>query len=339
MNNDIRDDYLRFTVEDEETTTSSNNIFATIVKALVILFLVLLVIVLGGLAYKYLIKDDKSDKINNSKSEVVQKITQQNTNPTIKQKQQNSSQNSKQITTTQKQSQQQIEKKENTLENKITTQVKQSTSGLKKEEIALIVQAVLAQMKQSNQTQDSTNKANIQPVKNEVKMQKKEEIGNTLEVSTGDDNELFNSLQSLNADSIENSAVDTTNLQNINTNQKVKSTKKERDTFNKVIVENKTSSSTDDLSKLYNQLNQIMKKDKSKIKSKNKKFVKKLIKETRVRKNAMRIITVRPGDTLSSIAKRAYGNAMKYGKIFEANPELISNPNRIYPGQKLRVPK
>ncbi len=331
MNNDIRDDYLRFTVEDEETTTSSNNIFATIVKALVILFLVLLVIVLGGLAYKYLIEDDKSDKINNSKSEVVQKITQQ--------KQQNSSQNSKQIITTQKQDQQQIEKKENTLENKITTQVQQSTSGLKKEEIALIVQAVLAQMKQSNQTQHSTNQANIQPVKNKIKTQKKEEIDDTLEVSSEDDNELFNSLQSLNADSIENSAVDTTNLQNINTNQKVRSTKKEKDTFNKVIVENKTSSSTDDLSKLYNQLNQIMKKDKSKIKSKNKKFVKKLIKETRVRKNAMRIITVRPGDTLSSIAKRAYGNAMKYGKIFEANPELISNPNRIYPGQKLRVPK
>ena len=331
MSNDIRDDYLRFTVEDEETTTSSNNIFATIVKALVILFLILLVIVLGGLAYKYLIKDDKSDKINNSKSEVVQKITQQ--------KQQNSSQNSKQIITTQKQDQQQIEKKENTLENKITTQVQQSTSGLKKEEIALIVQAVLAQMKQSNQTQHSTNQANTQPVKNEIKTQKKEEIDDTLEVSSEDDSELFNSLQSLNADSIENSAVDTTNLQNINTNQKVRSTKKEKDTFNKVIVENKTSSSTDDLSKLYNQLNQIMKKDKSKIKSKNKKFVKKLIKETRVRKNAMRIITVRPGDTLSSIAKRAYGNAMKYGKIFEANPELISNPNRIYPGQKLRVPK
>ncbi len=331
MSNDIRDDYLRFTVEDEETTTSSNNIFATIVKALVILFLILLVIVLGGLAYKYLVKDDKSDKINNSKSEVVQKITQQ--------KQQNSSQNSKQIITTQKQDQQQIEKKENTLENKITTQVQQSTSGLKKEEIALIVQAVLAQMKQSNQTQHSANQANTQPVKNEIKTQKKEEIDDTLEVSSEDDSELFNSLQSLNADSIENSAVDTTNLQNINTNQKVKSTKKEEDTFNKVIVENKTSSSTDDLSKLYNQLNQIMKKDKSKIKSKNKKFVKKLIKETRVRKNAMRIITVRPGDTLSSIAKRAYGNAMKYGKIFEANPELISNPNRIYPGQKLRVPK
>ena len=80
-----------------------------------------------------------------------------------------------------------------------------------------------------------------------------------------------------------------------------------------------------------------MENDKTKIKSSD--YVSKIKKETKVRKNAMRIITVRRGDTLSLIAKRAYGNPMMYSKIFAANPDLIKNPNMIFPGQKLRVPK
>ncbi len=48
---------------------------------------------------------------------------------------------------------------------------------------------------------------------------------------------------------------------------------------------------------------------------------------------------VKPGDSLSKIAKHFYGNAMKYPVIFEANREVIKNPDLIYPGQKLRIPK
>lgn len=44
------------------------------------------------------------------------------------------------------------------------------------------------------------------------------------------------------------------------------------------------------------------------------------------------------GDTLSAIAKKYYGNANKYNIIFEANRPMLSDPNRIYPGQKLRIP-
>jgi nucleoid-associated protein YgaU len=44
------------------------------------------------------------------------------------------------------------------------------------------------------------------------------------------------------------------------------------------------------------------------------------------------------GDTLSAIAKAFYGNANKYMVIFEANQPMLSNPDRIYPGQKLRIP-
>ena len=44
------------------------------------------------------------------------------------------------------------------------------------------------------------------------------------------------------------------------------------------------------------------------------------------------------GDTLSAIAKRFYGDAGKYPKIFEANKPMLSDPDKIYPGQKLRIP-
>ncbi len=44
------------------------------------------------------------------------------------------------------------------------------------------------------------------------------------------------------------------------------------------------------------------------------------------------------GDTLSAIAKKYYGDANKYNTIFEANKPMLSDPNKIYPGQKLRIP-
>ena len=44
------------------------------------------------------------------------------------------------------------------------------------------------------------------------------------------------------------------------------------------------------------------------------------------------------GDTLGGIAKQFYGSAGKYMKIFEANRDIISDPNKIYPGQKIKIP-
>jgi nucleoid-associated protein YgaU len=48
---------------------------------------------------------------------------------------------------------------------------------------------------------------------------------------------------------------------------------------------------------------------------------------------------IEKGDTLSAIAKRFYGNANKYPRIFEANREVIKDPDLIFPGQKIRIPK
>ena len=48
--------------------------------------------------------------------------------------------------------------------------------------------------------------------------------------------------------------------------------------------------------------------------------------------------TVERGDTLSAIAKKFYGNANEYMKIFEANKPMLGHPDKIYPGQLLRIP-
>jgi nucleoid-associated protein YgaU len=47
---------------------------------------------------------------------------------------------------------------------------------------------------------------------------------------------------------------------------------------------------------------------------------------------------IQKGDSLSAIAKRYYGNANDYPRIFDANKEVIKNPDLIYPGQKIRIP-
>jgi nucleoid-associated protein YgaU len=47
---------------------------------------------------------------------------------------------------------------------------------------------------------------------------------------------------------------------------------------------------------------------------------------------------IQKGDSLSVIAKRYYGNAKDYPRIFDANREVIKNPDLIYPGQKIRIP-
>jgi nucleoid-associated protein YgaU len=48
--------------------------------------------------------------------------------------------------------------------------------------------------------------------------------------------------------------------------------------------------------------------------------------------------TVVKGDSLSKIAKTQYGDAMKYPMIFEANKPMLKDPDKIYPGQVLRIP-
>ena len=49
--------------------------------------------------------------------------------------------------------------------------------------------------------------------------------------------------------------------------------------------------------------------------------------------------TVKAGDSLSKIAQHFYGDANRYSAIFEANKPMLSDPDKIYPGQTLRIPR
>jgi nucleoid-associated protein YgaU len=53
---------------------------------------------------------------------------------------------------------------------------------------------------------------------------------------------------------------------------------------------------------------------------------------------ATRTYTVKAGDTLSKIAKETLGNANAYMKIFDANKDQLSDPDKIKPGQVLKIP-
>lgn len=48
--------------------------------------------------------------------------------------------------------------------------------------------------------------------------------------------------------------------------------------------------------------------------------------------------TIQKGDTLSAIAKQHYGEASAWKFLFEANRDVLDDPDRIYPGQEIKIP-
>ena len=54
--------------------------------------------------------------------------------------------------------------------------------------------------------------------------------------------------------------------------------------------------------------------------------------------SAPKVHVVEKGDTLGAIAKKYYGKAGAYMKVFEANKDILTDPDKIKPGQKLRIP-
>jgi len=47
---------------------------------------------------------------------------------------------------------------------------------------------------------------------------------------------------------------------------------------------------------------------------------------------------VKSGDSLSRIAKQLYGSGNLWKTLFDANTDILKDPNKIYPGQKLKIP-
>ena len=63
-----------------------------------------------------------------------------------------------------------------------------------------------------------------------------------------------------------------------------------------------------------------------------------VISEVATHSKKIKFIVVKKGDTLSTIANRVYGNKGSYKKIRDANREIIKDTNKIFAGQRLRIP-
>jgi len=108
--------------------------------------------------------------------------------------------------------------------------------------------------------------------------------------------------------------------------------------YNKIILSsnNLNAQSSSELEKLRVAMNQLI--DEPVIDKVDPEYTSNIQKEIAFRSNEMRVIVVKQGDTLSRIAKKAYGDYDAYPKLYKANPEIIQNPNQIFVGQRLRIP-
>jgi len=220
-------------------------------------------------------------------------------------------------------------KTDESVETKVTTAIENSVDASQKmspEEIAKVVQIVMTQMNQKN---DNISNKSLSKSENKEK-----------EEETTNDTDLMAALSESMVDTItEDEKTDYTGIET-NKNLEVKENKQTLDTYNKVTIQ--TTSGNDELSKLSEQISNVIQETEEtplNTTSSSSTYTESITKEVAERSNAMRIIIVKKGDTLGKIAKRAYGNVMDYKKIYSANPDLINRPDRIYIGQKLRIPE
>ncbi len=180
-------------------------------------------------------------------------------------------------------------------------------------EMQAMMQLVMAQM---------AKQQNTKPVQN---------------VESNEDEALISLLENAQVDQITD--IDTTlNMEDIDETKKAteKKSKTTIDNYNKVVV-SQDAQSGDELANLSRDLGAVLENIETKDSPKSK-YTTLISKEVSTREDEMRVIVVQVGDTLSLIAKRAYGSINEYNKLINANPELIKNPNFIYVGQRLRVP-
>jgi LysM repeat protein len=200
-----------------------------------------------------------------------------------------------------------------------------SNGKINPEDIASIVQMVMKKMSvdanasDRNETAEHIDKPKLMIGKKEIK-----------------DTKLIESLKNREADSLV-SQLDKVDV-NAENDKSQKATEKGSgsNTYNKIVVKKEIVTENDELSRLSDEITNVI-EDGEKDNSSD--YVKGVEKEVKTRKKEMRYITVKKGDTLAKIAKRVYGNVMDYKKIYEANPDILSRPDRISIGQRLRVPE
>ncbi len=208
------------------------------------------------------------------------------------------------------------------VEKSITKVAKSSGKGLSQEELATIAKLVAQELAKNK----VVAKAAATQTTQKTQVQK---------AAPQSDAALVASLQQASTDTLKESNINASSVKS--SNVKASNSNKKIDTFNKVVVQQKANKN-DDLAKLSSEIDTILQSEDVQKHKQNLKYKKVLDKEANVRAKELRFIVVKKGDTLSSIAYRAYGRASDYIKIYKANPDLVKNPNRIYIGMRLRVP-
>ena len=202
-----------------------------------------------------------------------------------------------------------------------TTQIvsniaKTSNSKMSPADIARIVQLVTKQMQEEKKTEEVKN-VNVKVEKDSLEK------------------------------SLENFEIDTLSSQSpiINTNddsQKKEATlDMETNTYNKVVVQesSKNIDTKDELSQLSMEISNVINSDNDIINENSSTYTSSLSKEAEARNKEMRYHIVKKGDTLAGIALKIYGSSKDYIKLYKANPDILRRADKIYIGQRLRIPE
>ena len=308
-NQEEYNDYYRQETQGAELNDSSNKENGGIGGKLIGLIIIIALAIAGYFGYNMMNKSD--DNIDTSLKVSMDNLPQSVQDETETQK------SEKPIEETVVENSSTPEVKNKTIQTEVSNRVNEvaGSSKMSSEEVATIVAAV---MKQINQEKNNSSQ--------------------TTPSVTKQDKELINKLSNTEVDSVSSDLEKALENINISENTHIDNTEKQIDVYNKVNVQD--NKGTDTLSQLSAQIsNEIENAEASSetVDKELKEYNKNIKKEVVFRKKEMRIIIVKKGDTLGKLAKRAYGNVMEYKRIYKANPE-ITRPDRIYVGQKIRIP-
>lgn len=195
-----------------------------------------------------------------------------------------------------------------------------SNQQMSPEEIAQVVQMVMEKIEKQEDSKSELNNTEKKPSSN---------------------SELIAALSNIDTITEEESSLeDKLNAVEETKNSTIQENIKSVNSYNKVTIDQ--TAGNDELSQLSQQISSLISNTsdtkKADSSTAEQTYTQSIEKEVVIRKNEMRIIVVKKGDTLGKIAKRAYGKSMDYIKIYKANPDILNRPDRIYIGQKLRIP-
>ena len=178
----------------------------------------------------------------------------------------------------------------------------------------------------------------VQLVTQQMQAEKKVEDEKLLE-STKVKNSLEASLENVETDTLfyEKIVVDS-----IDGSQKKEATiDTKTNTYNKIVLKKSDTNNnlTDELTQLSMEISNVIDSDNDDITdTTSSTYTSSLSQEANTRSKEMRYHIVKKGDTLAGIALKIYGSSKDYIKLYEANPDILRRADKIYIGQRLRVP-